>query len=54
VFDHAERRGRLAERLRDEGVDLLVLGLSDLEYLSGVEHSRRAERPAGRAPSPAT
>ena len=38
MFDHAERRRRLSERLREEGVDLLFLGLSsDLEYLSGVE-----------------
>jgi Xaa-Pro aminopeptidase len=38
VFDHAERRGRLSERMRAEGVDLLFLGLSsDLEYLSGIE-----------------
>jgi hypothetical protein len=34
VFDHAERRRRLSERMREEGVDLLYLGLSsDLEYL---------------------
>jgi len=38
VFDHAERRRRLEEHMRDEGVDLLFLGLSsDLEYLSGVD-----------------
>ena len=38
MFDHAERRGRLSDRLRAEGVDILFLGLSaDLEYLSGVE-----------------
>ena len=38
MFDHAERRRRLAERMREEGVDLLFLGLSsDLEYLSGVD-----------------
>jgi Xaa-Pro aminopeptidase len=38
VFDHAERRRRLSERMREDGVDLLFLGLSsDLEYLSGVE-----------------
>jgi Xaa-Pro aminopeptidase len=38
VFDHAERRRRLADVMREEGVDLLFLGLSsDLEYLSGVE-----------------
>ena len=38
MFDYAERRRRLSERMRAEGVDLLFLGLSsDLEYLSGVE-----------------
>jgi Xaa-Pro aminopeptidase len=38
VFDHLERRRRLSERMREEGVDLLFLGLSsDLEYLSGVD-----------------
>ena len=38
MFDHAERRRRLSERMRAEGVDILFLGLSaDLEYLSGVE-----------------
>ena len=38
MFDHAERRRRLSEVMRAEGVDLLFLGLSsDLEYLSGVE-----------------
>jgi Xaa-Pro aminopeptidase len=38
VFDYAERRRRLSARMREEGVDLLFLGLSaDLEYLSGVE-----------------
>jgi len=38
VFDHAERRRRLSEVMRSEGVDLLFVGLSsDLEYLSGVE-----------------
>ena len=38
MFDHAERRGRLFERMGAEGVDILFLGLSaDLEYLSGVE-----------------
>jgi len=38
VFDHAERRRRLSEVMREEGVDVLFLGLSsDLEYLSGVE-----------------
>jgi len=38
VFDHAERRRRLSDVMREEGVDVLFLGLSsDLEYLSGVE-----------------
>jgi Xaa-Pro aminopeptidase len=38
VFDYADRRRRLAERMRAESVDLLFLGLSaDLEYLSGAE-----------------
>ena len=38
MFDHAARQRRLSERMREEGVDLLFLGLSsDLEYLSGVE-----------------
>jgi Xaa-Pro aminopeptidase len=38
VFDHAERRRRLFEVMRAEGVDLLFVGLSsDLEYLSGAE-----------------
>ena len=38
MFDHAERRRRLSDRMRAEGVDILFLGLSaDLEYLSGVE-----------------
>ena len=38
MFDYAERRRRLSEGMRAEGVDLLFLGLSsDLEYLSGVE-----------------
>jgi Xaa-Pro aminopeptidase len=38
MFDHAERRGRLAERMRAESIDLLFVGLSaDLEYLSGAE-----------------
>jgi Xaa-Pro aminopeptidase len=37
VFDYAERRARLSERMRAEGVDLLFLGLSaDLEYLTGI------------------
>jgi Xaa-Pro aminopeptidase len=38
MFDHAERRRRLSERMRAAGVDVLFLGLgADLEYLSGVE-----------------
>ena len=38
MFDHAARQRRLSERMHEEGVDLLFLGLSsDLEYLSGVE-----------------
>jgi Xaa-Pro aminopeptidase len=38
MFDYAERRKRLSDVMRAEGVDLLFLGLSaDLEYLSGVE-----------------
>jgi Xaa-Pro aminopeptidase len=38
MFDYSERRRRLSERMRAEGVDILFLGLSaDLEYLSGVE-----------------
>jgi Xaa-Pro aminopeptidase len=38
VFDYADRRRRLAERLRGDGVDLLFLPpSSDLEYLTGVE-----------------
>jgi Xaa-Pro aminopeptidase len=38
MFDYAERRRRLSEPMRAEGVDILFLGLSaDLEYLSGVE-----------------
>ncbi len=38
MFDHAERRRRLSEHMREEGADLLYLGLSsDLEYLSGVD-----------------
>ncbi len=38
MFDVAERQRRLAERMREEGVDLLFVGLSsDLEYLSGVD-----------------
>jgi len=38
MFDYAERRRRLSDRMRAAGVDILFLGLSaDLEYLSGVE-----------------
>jgi Xaa-Pro aminopeptidase len=38
VFDYPERRRRLADRMRDAGVDLLFLPpSSDLEYLTGVE-----------------
>ena len=38
MFDYAERRRRLAERMREAGVDLLFLPpSSDLEYLTGVE-----------------
>jgi Xaa-Pro aminopeptidase len=38
MFDYAERRRRLSEQMRADGVDILFLGLSaDLEYLSGVE-----------------
>jgi len=38
MFDYAERRRRLSDRMRADGVDILFLGLSaDLEYLSGVE-----------------
>jgi len=38
MFDYAERRHRLSETMRAEGVDALFVGLSsDLEYLSGVE-----------------
>ena len=40
MFDYAERRRRLAERMRAEGVDMLFLNLSaDLEYLSGAERA---------------
>jgi Xaa-Pro aminopeptidase len=40
VFDYAERRGRLAERMRAAGIDLLFLPpSSDLEYLAGVERA---------------
>src|SRR5438067_768608 len=38
MFDYAERRRRLAERMEGEGVDVLFLAPSaDLEYLTGVE-----------------
>ena len=38
MFDYAERRRRLAERLDDAGVGALFLAPSaDLEYLTGVE-----------------
>ena len=38
MFDYAGRRRRLAERMREAGVDLLFLPpSSDLEYLTGVE-----------------
>jgi len=38
VFDYAERRTRLSDRMRAARVDALFLGLSaDLEYLTGVE-----------------
>jgi Xaa-Pro aminopeptidase len=38
VFDYAERRRRLAERMEGQGVDALFLAPSaDLEYLTGVE-----------------
>ncbi len=40
MFDYAERRRRLSERMRADGVDLLFVGLSaDLEYLSGAERA---------------
>jgi len=38
MFNYAERRRRLSDRMHAAGVDILFLGLSaDLEYLSGVE-----------------
>src|SRR5919204_6284096 len=38
MFDYAERRRRLGERMEAEGVDVLFLAPSaDLEYLTGVE-----------------
>jgi Xaa-Pro aminopeptidase len=37
MFDYAQRRGLVADRMRDAGVDLLFLPISgDLEYLTGV------------------
>ncbi|MBA3374261.1 MAG: aminopeptidase P family protein [Actinobacteria bacterium] len=40
MFDYTERRGRLAERMTEAGVDLLFLQpSSDLEYLTGVERA---------------
>jgi Xaa-Pro aminopeptidase len=40
VFDYPERRRRLAEKMREAGVDLLFLPpSSDLEYLTGVERT---------------
>jgi Xaa-Pro aminopeptidase len=38
VFDYAERRRRLGERMQEDGIDALFLAPSaDLEYLTGVE-----------------
>src|SRR2546423_5982209 len=38
MFDYAERRQRLSERMETQGVDVLFLAPSaDLEYLTGVE-----------------
>jgi Xaa-Pro aminopeptidase len=38
MFDYAERRRRLGERMREDAVDVLFLAPSaDLEYLTGVE-----------------
>ena len=38
MFDYAERRRRLGERMEAEGVDAVFLAPSaDLEYLTGVE-----------------
>jgi Xaa-Pro aminopeptidase len=38
MFDYAERRRRLGERMREDGVDVVFLAPSaDLEYLTGVE-----------------
>ena len=40
MFDYAERRRRLFERMREAGVDLLFLPpSSDLEYLTGAERA---------------
>ncbi len=40
MLDYAERRRKLAERMREAGVDLLFLApSSDLEYLTGVERT---------------
>jgi Xaa-Pro aminopeptidase len=40
VFDYADRRRRLAERMEEAAVDLLFLPpSSDLEYLTGVERA---------------
>jgi Xaa-Pro aminopeptidase len=40
MFDYAGRRARLADRMREVGVDLLFLApSSDLEYLTGVERA---------------
>jgi Xaa-Pro aminopeptidase len=40
VFDYPDRRRRLADRMREAGVDLLFLPpSSDLEYLTGVERA---------------
>jgi len=37
VFDYAERRRRVAERMEAEGIDVLFLAPSaDLEYLTGI------------------
>src|SRR6266480_3205672 len=38
MFDHAERRRKLGERMEEQDVDVLFLAPSaDLEYLTGVE-----------------
>jgi Xaa-Pro aminopeptidase len=40
VFDYAERRRRLAERLQEEGMEVVFIPpSSDLEYLTGVERA---------------